>query len=78
MKDKYNLNQPPHRLLWDVKRRIEDQLQRNGVSVEFDDLPAVEDLIDQYNTLLTQAWDENNRLEKRLRELGVGHFDPEN
>jgi hypothetical protein len=53
----YNLNQPPHRLLHDVIVRIQEQLQRNGVMVKFDSLPAVEDLIDQYNTELTNAWD---------------------
>lgn len=53
----YNLNQPTHRLVEDVKRRIEAQLQDSGVMVSFDSLPAVEDLIDQYDTELTNAWD---------------------
>lgn len=62
MADKpYNLNQPMHRLLNDVKRRIEAQLQAEGVMVQFDSLPAVEDLIDQYNAELTKAWDAANR-----------------
>lgn len=70
MNDKpYNLNQPTHRLLSDVIVRIQEQLQANGVMVQFDSLPAVEDLIDQYNTELTKAWDENNRQWQLLKSL---------
>lgn len=70
MSDKpYKLNQPTHRLLNDVIVRIQEQLQANGVMVQFDSLPAVEDLIDQYNTELTKAWDENNRQWALLKNL---------
>lgn len=56
----YNLNQPVHLLVNDVKRRIEAQLQEAGVMVSFDSLPAVEELIDHYNTELTNAWDKRS------------------
>lgn len=72
----YNLNQPVYRLVEDVKRRIEAQLQDSGVMVSFDTLPAVEDLIDQYNTALTKAWDENNKQWQLLKSLrGDNHGD---
>lgn|GEM_PF-6050859 len=74
MTDKpYALNQPIDRLWHEVARRIEAQLQASGVMVSFDSLPAVEDLIDQYNRELTRAWDENNRLEQKLRQLRGDH-----
>jgi len=57
----YNLNQPEYRLWREVARRIEQQLQNNDVMVSFDSLPAVEDLIAQYNTELTNAWDKSSR-----------------
>ena len=71
----YNLNQPVHRLLADVKRRIEAQLQDSGIMVTFDSLPAVEDLIDQYNTALTNAWDENNKQWQLLKSLRGDHHE---
>jgi hypothetical protein len=72
-REPYKLNQPEHRLANDVLRRIEAICHENGLQVAFGVRVhnTISQLIEQYNTELTEWYDKNGLLDienQRLRK----------
>ena len=75
---KYDLNQPEHKIVNQVVRRLEGYLFDNGAPCEFGDngREIIEDLVEQYNELLSNEDQksgvldiENQRLRKELQSI---------
>jgi hypothetical protein len=69
----YDLNQPEHKIVNQVMKRIEDYLFDNGVKVIIGEQGRViiEDLIYDYNAKLSEMYDTNGKLDIENQRLNA-------